>query len=62
VSIEEAHEALVIRPGDTLVLRFDRRLSEEEADSLLTTMRPRLPEDVKIMIIDNCAQIAAVRP
>jgi hypothetical protein len=54
-------EALVIKPGDTLIIRYGRRLSAQEVDEMVAYLRPAIPSTVKILIIE-AEQIAVVRP
>lgn len=58
----EFSEALVIKPGDTLVLRCQRRLSAQEVDTFQTMLRQRIPESIDILILDGIDQMAVIRP
>jgi hypothetical protein len=58
----QADQALVIKPGDILVLRYARALSSEEMDVITEMARTQVPESIRIMIIDQCAQMAVIRP
>jgi len=55
-------EALVIQPGDTLIIRYVESLDEQTAEQLEAWLRARIPDTIGIAILDNCAQIAVVRP
>lgn len=54
-------DAVVVRPGDTLVVSVPRHLSAAEADELSASMRESLP-GVKLVVIDQCTGLAVYRP
>ena len=56
----ELHEALVIHPGDKLIVRYEQTVSLQQAAEIRTLILDRLPElaDAIVIIAD---QIAAVR-
>lgn len=51
---------LTVRPGDTLVLMADRRITAEEADTLSKQIRPELPDTVRVLILEGFSQMAVV--
>lgn len=59
--VEAARDGLVIRPGDTLIIRYEHALDAAEVDHLTDLIRPHLPNGVKVMILDNCAGLAVAR-
>lgn len=55
-------EALVIRPGDTLLIRLASGLDAETSQQLSTLIKGELP-DIKVLILGGAIeQIAAYRP
>ena len=53
----------VVRPGDVLLLMFDRRLTEEEVERVAAEFRPHLDPSVKLAILDDAGGCSlAVRP
>ena len=58
----EFAEALVIRPGDTLVLRVARNISAAEADRARQRIRDELPGLAAVVILTGFDQLAAYRP
>lgn len=59
--LDGVSSALVLRPGDTLVVAFNRRLTLAELDELREQIETELP-GIKGAIFDDAAQIAAYRP
>lgn len=56
-------EALVVRPGDTLVIRLDHRTSMAEFDEFRERIRGQLDPDIGCMIIEAPgAQILTAQP
>ena len=58
--IEEI-KVMRVRPGDTLVLRVDRALSQEVADRITKTVEPLIPEGVKVLVLDRYMRLEVVR-
>jgi hypothetical protein len=53
---EEIREALVVRPGDKLLVRVHPATLPEDAKALLTTLRARFPEtDVVVIAAEELA-------
>lgn len=50
-------EALTIRPGQTLILRYDKLISSYEAEQVKGKLAERIPE-VGVVIISGCQQMA----
>lgn len=48
--IQVADEAIVVRPGDTLILRYSRPLSAQHVENLKRQLREELP-DVRTVIV-----------
>ena len=57
----DIREALVIRPGDTLIVRYDRSISTDQAQSIKELLTKRLP-DLHDIIVLNADEIAVYRP
>ena len=54
-------EALVVKPGDTLILRSTKPLSMATAQLVQERLKARLP-DVPAVLIDGFDQMAVYRP
>lgn len=52
---------LVIRPGDTLIVSVQQRLTPEHADELKRKLAKRLP-GVESVVMDSGTQVAVYRP
>lgn len=59
IDLTEVAEALVVRPGDKLLIRVHPSTPSSQIDLLLTEARERLPE-VEVTII-GAEQLAVVR-
>lgn len=59
--IEEI-KVMRLLPGDTLVLRVDRALSQETAVRITKTVEPLIPEGVKVLVLDRGMSLEVVRP
>jgi hypothetical protein len=55
-------EAVVIRPGDTLIFRCSQPLTRQTAYMIRERARELLPELGDVVLVDNCDQIAVFRP
>jgi hypothetical protein len=53
-------EGLIIRPGDTLIVRVEPDISQAEAEELKRGIMERLPLLASVMVI-GCDQIAVMR-
>ena len=53
-------EAWVLRPGDTLVLRFSMGVSEQELEDLRARAITLLPPDVRVLVT-NAEQVLVAR-
>jgi len=58
----EFPEAGIVKPGDTLILRTSRRLSDFEIENLKQEIRSQLDDSIKLLIVDGVDQVIAVRP
>lgn len=56
----EVAEALVVRPGDILMVRVDPSMSRDRLQDLVEAIRARLSEDVQVLII-AAEQLAVFR-
>lgn len=57
----ELDNAVVVRPGDKLVVGFARRLDMAEIDHIRQRSRMMLP-DVEVIIFDDITTMAVYRP
>jgi hypothetical protein len=57
----EVAEAVVVRPGDTLILRTARPVSHAEVDRIRNYVKERLP-DLADVLVATCDQLAVFRP
>lgn len=57
----QVDQALVVKPGDILVLRYEQPLSCRDVDIIAAATREQLPESIRVLIIDRCAQMAVIR-
>lgn len=53
--------ALIIRPGDTLIMRT-AAISRKELNELSDLIRSRLPEDVQLLVLAGVEGMAVYRP
>nr|MDT0660857.1 hypothetical protein [Micromonospora sp. DSM 115978] len=58
--LEGVAEALIVRPGDTLIVRFNQRTARSDLDPVDKALREQLP-GVDVIVI-NAEQIAVFRP
>lgn len=58
--IEEI-KVMRLLPGDTLVLRVDRALSQEVADRITKTVEPLIPDGVKVLVLERGMSLEVVR-
>lgn len=56
----DIEEALVIYPGDTLVVRVRSDIYRNEFDELFTGLKANLPDNVRFLVV-SAEQIAAIR-
>lgn len=52
---------LVIRPGDTLILTFNRPMTAEEVHKIGEQIEAKLP-GVRVALVDQASGLAAYRP
>jgi hypothetical protein len=57
--LTEVIEALVVRPGDKLIVRVDPRTTRAQADEMIAAVKERLPE-LEILIV-AAEQLAVLR-
>lgn len=55
-------EAVIVRPGDTLVIRVPQLTSREQADRMVATIRERYAERDLGLLIVAAEQILVYRP
>lgn len=53
-------QALIVRPGDTLILRVTRRLAADQAEHIKAAVQQRIP-GIDVVIIE-CDQLSVYRP
>lgn len=53
--------ALVVYPGDTMIIVSQDRISDGQAAYLNDRLRQELPEEVRIIILDSISGMAVVR-
>jgi len=51
---------LDMKPGETLVVRFDRRLSQSEAADAKHHIQPHLPDGVKLLVVGEGVDLQVV--
>lgn len=61
IQIEDV-KRLVVAPGDTIILRLDRRGSAEEMHVMQESMRAMVSPDVNVIVLDNSISMEVVRP
>jgi hypothetical protein len=54
-------EATVVRPGDTLVIAFDKSISVAQYQEFVRAMDGKLPEGVKAMFVGGAVQLYVLR-
>lgn len=59
--VDGAVEAVTVRPGDTLLLRFSYRMSDDEIDQMVERFKEfRERTGVQVCVIDGCDQMIGV--
>lgn len=58
--LEHVTEALVVRPGDHLIIRVPRETSDQEALEMCESAREHLPDVVAVTVV-RAEQLAVVR-
>jgi hypothetical protein len=53
--------ALVIHPGDTLIIVSQDPISDAQAAFLNDRLRQEIPEEIRIIILDSISGMAVVR-
>jgi hypothetical protein len=61
MSVPNFH-GLIVRPGDTLLLCTEQRLSDAEVDDLRMRVREKLPDLAGIAVLEGFAALAVYRP
>lgn len=60
--MDRAFEAVTVRPGDMLLLRFSHCLSDEEMSQLMQRFKSfKELTGVQVCVIEGCDQIVCVR-
>lgn len=57
-----AEPALIVRPGETLVITLERGLRDDEFAELAQRIRERLPETANVLVIEGATGLAVVSP
>jgi len=60
-TVEKVLEAVVLLPGDTLVVSFGEHVEPRELDAFTADMRARLGEDVRVVAIGGAVNIHVLR-
>lgn len=56
------HEAaLIVQPGDTLVVTYAQRLNAQQRDQIDARLRPHLPEGGRLLVLGFEERIGVVR-
>lgn len=55
-------EGLVVRPGDTLILSFDRHLTDAEYTRIREDLRACLPGIANLAVVEGASAMAVYRP
>lgn len=61
LDVMPADQVLIVQPGDTLILRYDRPIDADTANKIKEHVMQRLPRLSGVLVV-NCAQLAAYRP
>ena len=56
------HIAAVARPGDTVLIGFADRLTDEDIDALDESFRPLIEQGIKVGFMDNVTSMVVFRP
>lgn len=60
--LDLTREAFIIRPGDHLLIRFDRALTSQQAAEIKAMLTERLPGLAGVTILSAAAQVCVYRP
>lgn len=61
VPVRAEFQGLTVRPGDKLIIAFNRPLDMEEAESVASRLRDEF-DGVSVTVVDNVAGMAVYRP
>lgn len=61
LKIQDEVKSAVVRPGDTVVICFERRLNQEEYHTLIDWCNAAMP-DVKVLALPEVKDIRVFRP
>jgi len=61
VTVLRAANAAVATPGDTIVFAFNRAMSAEEIDHILTSLRDGIHADIAICVVDQVQSATVVK-
>lgn len=56
----ESIRRLDIKPGETLVVRFDQHITDQFAKDAKERIRPNLPDDVKLLVLGPGIELEVV--
>lgn len=59
--MSDADQSLVIRPGETLLLRYEQQITAQQADEVKRRVGELLPE-VDVVIFGGVAEMGVYRP
>ena len=54
-------EALIVRPGDTLIVRYGHGIARDDFDRIVRELRELLPRALNVLVV-TADQLAAYRP
>lgn len=53
--------AATASPGDTLIVGFDRAISDDEYEEFQSRFRPLIDQGVKVFLVEHCTSLAVVK-
>ena len=54
--------AVIARPGDTILIGFERPLTDEDIEAMDENFRPIIDEGIKVGYLDSVTSMVVVRP
>jgi hypothetical protein len=55
-------QPIIVRPGDTLIFRFDQHLSDADVHEARRRIAPNIPEGIDFLIVGKNVTIDVLRP